>query len=116
MPDKLIVMLGIDPASKEKGGISSVIDIYRAAGLLTRWPIHYIGTIASGSHAHKVRVALGALASFIRMLLSRRVALVHAQTASRASFWRKSIFMLLARAARVPVILHLHGAEFEHFY
>jgi glycosyltransferase involved in cell wall biosynthesis len=116
MPDKLIVMLGIDPASKEKGGISSVIDIYRAAGLFTRWPIHYIGTIASGSHAHKVRVALGALASFIRMLLSRRVALVHAQTASRASFWRKSIFMLLARAARVPVILHLHGAEFEHFY
>lgn len=116
MPDKIIVMLGIHPASKEKGGISSVIDAYRAAGLFSRWPLHYLGTIASGSHAYKIRVALGALISFVRLLLSGRVALVHAQTASRASFWRKSMFMLLARAAGKPVILHLHGAEFEHFY
>lgn len=113
---KLIVMLGIHPDSKEKGGISSVIDIYRSAGLFARWPIRYVGTMASGSDLTKIRVALAALASFVYLLLTRQVGLVHAQTASRASFWRKSIFMLLARLFRVPVILHMHGAEFEHFY
>lgn len=114
--EKFIVMLGIHPASKEKGGISTVIDIYRAAGLFARWPIRYIGTMASGSHAHKLRVGAAALGEYVRVLFSGRVALVHAHTASRASFWRKSIFILLARAVRVPVVLHLHGAEFEQFY
>jgi len=109
-------MLGIHPDSKEKGGISTVVDIYRSAGLFERWPIRYVGTMASGSQVGKLRIAMVALLSFVRLLVGGRVALVHAHTASRASFWRKSMFMLLARAARKPVVLHLHGAEFERFY
>jgi glycosyltransferase involved in cell wall biosynthesis len=116
MREKLIVMLGIHPDSKEKGGISTVVDIYRSAGLFERWPIRYVGTMASGSQVGKLRIAMVALLSFVRLLVGGRVALVHAHTASRASFWRKSMFMLLARAARKPVVLHLHGAEFERFY
>jgi glycosyltransferase involved in cell wall biosynthesis len=112
----VIVMLGIDPASKEKGGISSVVDVYRAHGLFARWRIQYIGTMVSGSRADKLRKFALALYAFVRVMLTGRVCLVHAHTASRASFWRKSVFMLLARAADVPVILHLHGGEFEQFY
>lgn len=113
---KVIVMLGIHPASKHKGGISTVIDVYRAEGLFARWPIHYIGTMKSGSPVTKLAVATAALAEFVRLLLAGRVAVVHAHTASRASFWRKSMFILSARVANVPVIFHLHGAEFRKFY
>lgn len=113
---KLIVMLGIDPASQVKGGISSVVDVYRANGLFARWRIAYIGTVASGSHAYKMRCLAVALWAFIKLVFADRVSLVHAHTASRASFWRKSLFMLIARSAGIPVILHLHGGDFELFY
>jgi glycosyltransferase involved in cell wall biosynthesis len=113
---KSIVMLGIDPASKIKGGISSVVDVYRESGLFNRWRIAYIGTVASGSHAYKLRCFAAALRTYLKLLLADRISLVHAHTASRASFWRKSVFMLIARAAGIPVILHLHGGDFELFY
>jgi glycosyltransferase involved in cell wall biosynthesis len=113
---KAIVMLGIDPASKVKGGISSVVDVYRDSGLFARWRIVYIGTVASGSHALKLRCLAVALWAYLKLVFAGRVSLVHAHTASRASFWRKSIFMLIARAAGIPVILHLHGGDFELFY
>jgi glycosyltransferase involved in cell wall biosynthesis len=113
---KVIVMLGIHPQSELKGGISTVIDLYRDNGLFMRWPIHYVGTMKSGSSARKLLVAAAALSEFLHLLVSGRVGLVHAHSASRASFWRKSMFVLLARAAGVPVIFHLHGAEFRVFY
>jgi glycosyltransferase involved in cell wall biosynthesis len=113
---KVIVMLGIHPASEMKGGISTVIDLYRAEGLFARWPIQYIGTMKSGSHLRKLGVATIAILRFMRLLIARRVGLVHVHSASRASFWRKSAFILLARTAGVPVIFHLHGAEFRTFY
>ena len=109
-------MLGIHPSSSKRGGISSVIDVYRAGGLFARWPIVYVGTVVSGSPFVKVRVVATALLEYLQLLLQGRLALVHAHTASRASFWRKSVFILLALAARKPVILHLHGGGFEEFY
>lgn len=42
--------------------------------------------------------------------------LVHIHMASRASFWRKSVVCLLARAAGRPYLLHVHGGEFMKFY
>lgn len=112
----VIVMLGIHPDSPEKGGISAVVDVYREAGLFSRWPIRYLGTVMSGSAARKVRVCVAALAEFSSLLVRGRMQLLHAQTSSRASFWRKSLFIVLAFTARRPVIVHLHGSEFEQFY
>lgn len=111
-----IIMLGVHADSKQKGGIHSVVQIYREAGLFQRWPIHYIGTVVTGSAPAKLRVLVKAISEFLRLVLAGRLALLHAQTSSRASFWRKSLFMTIAFAARRPVILHLHGSEFERFY
>jgi glycosyltransferase involved in cell wall biosynthesis len=113
---RVIVMLGIHPASVQRGGISSVVDVYRDHGLFDRWPIHYIGTVMSGSALKKTKVFLAAWFEFLKLLLTGRVAGVHAHTASRASFWRKSAFLLAASFAGRPVILHLHGGKFVDFY
>ena len=93
-------MLGVHPASKVRGGIASVVDVYRSSGLFQRWPIVYIGTFSSGSALAKIAVAGAALAKYVQLLFGERVMLVHAQTASRSSFWRKSVFLALALAAR----------------
>src|SRR5690606_2582448 len=84
-------------------------------GLFSRWPIAYIGTVASGSALTKIAVAGTALCRYLKLLFSGRVSLVHAHTASRASFWRKSIFIMIALLARKPAIVPLHGGAFGHF-
>lgn len=113
---RVVVMLGVDPASTHRGGISAVVDVYRQGGLFERWPIEYIGTTTSGPAHTKARIFVVAVWKFLGLIFAKRVALVHAHTASRSSFWRKSVFLLIARLARRPVLLHLHGGRFLEFY
>jgi glycosyltransferase involved in cell wall biosynthesis len=114
--EKVIVMLGIHPQSKQRGGISTVTDVYRQCGLFARWPIEYIGTVASGSVLAKAGVAAAAMLEFLGIVLSGRLVLLHAHTSARGSLWRKIAFILVALAARRPVILHLHSGDFENYY
>jgi glycosyltransferase involved in cell wall biosynthesis len=111
---KAIVMLGT--GMDTMGGIASGVRVYEQAGLLRRFGVRYLATHCDGSRWRKLRAMLAAYAAFVGMLLRGQVGLVHVHLASRASFWRKSGFFLLAFAARVPAILHLHGAEFSIFY
>lgn len=98
------------------GGVSAVVNIYRRAGLFGRFPIHYLATHRDGSAFDKLSLFAKAWFSFVWLLLSRQVKLVHVHGASRASFWRKLSFLLLAYTFHVPVIFHLHGASFDKFY
>ncbi|HEX7044861.1 MAG TPA: glycosyltransferase family 4 protein [Burkholderiales bacterium] len=76
----------------------------------------HIVTHEDGSLAHKLAIALRGFALFSAMLVSGRIGLVHVHSASNASFWRKSVFIGLARLAGKPVIFHLHGGGFIGFY
>jgi glycosyltransferase involved in cell wall biosynthesis len=109
-----IVMLGT--AFETHGGISSVLKTYRAAGLFDRWPIDFLATHRDGGIVTKLVRLFAALVAFMGLLVRHRHAVLHVHSASRASFWRKSIFMALAMAARWPVIFHLHGGGFATFY
>ena len=98
------------------GGIASVLNVYREAGLMSRFPMIFIPTHMDGSGWQKMTIAMSALVRFLLELARLRVGLVHLHVSSRASFWRKLIFYALARGARVPTIVHLHGSEFAVFY
>ena len=109
-----IVMVGT--SFETHGGVSAVLRTYRAAGLFDRWPIEFVASHRDGSLARKALQALGALAAFAALLCRHRCAVLHVHSCSRASFWRKSVFMALAMLARWPVIFHLHGGGFATFY
>jgi glycosyltransferase involved in cell wall biosynthesis len=66
--------------------------------------------------ARRLAIALRALLVFAWLLLTLRVALVHAHVSMRGSVWRKSVFLELARLFRVPTLVHLHGSAFVEFY
>jgi glycosyltransferase involved in cell wall biosynthesis len=112
--NKRIVMLGT--RYDTMGGISAVVNVYRAAGLFERFSIQYLTTHCDGSAASKIRILLRALATFFSLLIMGRIGLMHVHMSSRASFWRKCLFVLPAFALRVPTIIHLHGSEFAVFY
>jgi glycosyltransferase involved in cell wall biosynthesis len=109
-----VLMLGT--ALQTRGGVSSVACTYREQGLFARWNVVYLATHGSGTIVRKLCIMFGAIGSYAARLALHRPALVHIHVASRGSFWRKLVFFALARLARVPVLLHVHGGGFERFY
>ena len=107
-------MVGTSPETH--GGISAVVNAWRAGGLFGRWAIDYVETHCDGTWWDKLACALHGLFLMSVLAIRHRDALVHVHGASRASFWRKSAFMLLAMAAGWRYIFHLHGGGFARFY
>ncbi|KAB8051522.1 MAG: glycosyltransferase family 4 protein [Janthinobacterium sp.] len=111
---KKIIMIGT--SFDTMGGISAVVNVYRSAGLFERYPVEYIATHCDGSRLAKLRMAISALGRFLVLLCSGRVGLLHMHVSSRASFWRKAPFFLLATLCRRPTIVHVHSGAFHLFY
>ncbi|WP_182156882.1 glycosyltransferase family 4 protein [Rugamonas apoptosis] len=98
------------------GGISAVVNVYRAAGLFQRYPIIYLATHCDGGALAKLAILARALLRYAGLLLTGQVGLVHVHVSRRASFWRKALFFLPAFLFRVPAVLHLHSGAFHQFY
>lgn len=109
-----LVMLGAAPETR--GSIASIVDAYRANGLFARWPITYVATHGAGPAARRASLALKGAGEFASLLAQHRRVVLHVHTAPFASFWRDSAYVLTAIAARCPVILHLHGGDFDRFH
>lgn len=114
MKRQVIVMLGTDLRSP--GGITAVVRSYQAFGLFEQWPLRYLATFHLKTTANRLATAALAWLRLAGWLLRGEVALVHAHTAARGSFWRKAAFLLLARAAGVRTVLHLHDGSFPGWY
>lgn len=107
-------MVGTDLAGT--GGIRAVVCGYIGAGLFERYRCTYVATHRAGSAWTKAAMAVRGWWRVALALMTLDAPLVHVQTASRASFWRKSVVCLLARIARRPYLVHVHGGEFMKFY
>jgi glycosyltransferase involved in cell wall biosynthesis len=108
-----VLMLGT--ALGGRGGIATVVGLLRQHGLFEREGVRYIATHAEGSRGRKAGAALSGFGQALAMLVRQRPALVHVHAASHASFVRKSLLLLLARAAGCKTVLHLHGACFDRY-
>jgi glycosyltransferase involved in cell wall biosynthesis len=108
-----IIMLGTDPAGR--GGVAAVVAGWRAQGLFEREGVRYVITHAERGPLGKLAALGGAAARLLYACVAARPAIVHAHSASRASFWRKSLLLALARAAGCRTVYHLHGGGFREF-
>jgi glycosyltransferase involved in cell wall biosynthesis len=105
----------VGTALNGKGGVAAVVSVLRHHGLFERERVRYVATHREGSALEK---AGGALSGFWNTLLAcvrQHPAVVHVHAASRASFVRKSIVLLIARLAGCKTIFHLHGGGFRQF-
>jgi glycosyltransferase involved in cell wall biosynthesis len=109
-----VLMVGTDLDGM--GGVRAVVRGYLDGGLFDRYDCVYVASHRAGNSWVKVTTALKAWARVALLLRKLDAPLVHVQTASRGSFWRKFVVCLLARAARRPYIVHLHGGGFTRFY
>lgn len=109
-----VLMVGTD--LRGIGGIKAVVCGYQDAGLFDRIGCTYVATHRYGSVRTKIAAAITGWSRVAMLLCTLDAPLVHVHLASRASFWRKRVVCLMARIARRPYLLHLHGGEFLKFY
>jgi glycosyltransferase involved in cell wall biosynthesis len=102
-----IVMVG--PSLTSKGGVTSVIKVWLAAGLFDQWKITYLQTQVDGSKLAKIGAAFISFVRFLGLLLRSRVSILHAHISIGPSFYRKSIFVILTWLFMRPIIAHVHG-------
>ncbi|MDB5745995.1 MAG: hypothetical protein JWP72_843 [Massilia sp.] len=108
-----ILMLGTAPEGR--GGVAALVSVLQAGGLFERAAVRYVSTHREGGLLPKLGAAISGSWHAARACLFDRPAIVHAHAASGASFARKSLLLLLARAAGCQTIFHLHGGGFRQF-
>jgi glycosyltransferase involved in cell wall biosynthesis len=112
-----ILMLG--PAPSRQGGIAAVVAQYVESWNPGKYRLTRIATYdpAEPRVWVKARNALRALGQYVWILWRERFDILHVHFSWRGSFYRKSIFVLIARLFRVPrLVLHCHGGRFPAFY
>lgn len=102
-------------STAEPGGIDSAVRSVAGSRLGTRWRIERIVSNRPGSVPARIGLFLTALVRYTVVLLVRRPDLVHLHSATHGSLVRKGVLLCVARAAGVPVVLHMHSGEFPHF-
>lgn len=106
----------IVPNPAVKGGIASVVNGYRGSELERKYEISYVESYRDGSKWQKLGKALGGYCSFLCQLLFHRPDIVHIHSSFGPSFYRKMPFIYLSSLWNIPVMNHIHGADFEEFY
>jgi len=112
MLNKKIVILG----TCARGGIKSVIEAYNSEGFYSHGKNCFIPTHAEGILLKRIFIAIIAFVRVGLLLIIGKVELLHLHMATRGSFWRKSVFIIMGRIFKIPVLIHLHGSKFDVFY
>ena len=113
LPAPRVLMLGTAPAGR--GGVAALVSVLQAGGLFERAAVRYVSTHREGGFLAKLGAAGSGFWQAARACLFDRPPIVHAHAASGASFARKSLLLLLARASGCQTIFHLHGGGFRQF-
>jgi len=106
----------IVPNAAVKGGIASVVNGYRGSVLERKYRISYVESYRDGSKWQKLGKALRGYWAFLLQMLGNRPDIVHIHSSFGPSFYRKMPFIYMSCLFGIPVINHIHGAEFDKFY
>lgn len=111
---KKICMIVQDPMVK--GGIAAVVNGYRGSEIEKDFKIIYVESYKDGGRITKFFKGIFGYCHFIKVLLLDKPDLVHIHSSFGPSFYRKLPFIYIASMAKVPIINHIHGADFDVFY
>lgn len=106
----------IVPNPMVKGGIAAVVNGYRGSKLEEDYEITYVESYRDGSKLEKLLKGISSYFHFAIVLLCHKPDIVHIHSSFGPSFYRKMPFIYMASWAKIPIINHIHGADFDEFY
>ena len=104
------------PNPMVKGGIAAVVNGYRGSHLEKDYDVTYVESYKDGSKFEKLLKGVSGYFHFVKVLLFHRPDIVHIHSSFGPSFYRKMPFVYMASWAKIPIINHIHGADFAEFY
>ena len=96
-----------------KGGVAQVLYNY---GTYLFNPFHFVATTRRGGKLGKLFWLFSAIPLFVLRCLFFQIKIVHVHGASYNSFYRKRIFIDIAKKLGKKVVYHIHGGGFADFY
>lgn len=109
---KQVLTIGCDYKTT-KGGISTVIASY--SHIFS--PFNFIGSTQVKSKIENLLYFIYSIISFTcKCIFCRKIRIIHIHTGSNNSFWRKSVYIKIAKRFNKKVVLHIHGGMFHIFY
>jgi glycosyltransferase involved in cell wall biosynthesis len=95
------------------GGMGAVLDIYKK----NIQPFNFIATYPSNNKKSKSIFFIKSIFKISRFLFQNQyIKIIHLHSASRGSFYRKSIICLLGKFFCKKIVFHMHGGSFDQFY
>lgn len=104
------------PNPMVKGGIAAVVNGYRGSQLEKDYDITYVESYRDGNKLDKLLKGIIAYFKFIGVLLFHKPDIIHIHSSFGPSFYRKLPFIYMSSWAKIPIINHIHGADFNAFY
>lgn len=112
METKNILTIGID-YRVVRGGVAAVENVYSTF----YQPFNHVTTTVTNGQVKKLLVLCKAILQFLYwMLFHPEIKIVHVQGSVGASFWRKAIFIYIAKFFHKKVVWHMHAGRFAVFY
>jgi glycosyltransferase involved in cell wall biosynthesis len=108
------MVVGPDP--RGAGGIAVVIGSLMTSPLREQYELVMVATHTDSGRLGKALRAVGGSTRAAALLAARRVDLVYLHSSSGPSLRRKAGVAALARLARRPYVLHVHGGAFDRYY
>lgn len=99
-----------------KGGIAAVVSGYYGSILEEKYQITYVESYKDGGKLTKLIKGVQGYLKFAKVLMFEHPDMVHIHSSFGPSFYRKLPFIYMASIAKVPIINHIHGADFDEFY
>lgn len=94
------------------GGVAAVENVYSTFYK----PFNHVTTVVDYGVVRKLLAFFKAFLQFWKwMIFHKEIEIVHVHGASDASFWRKRLFINIAKMFGKKVVFHCHGAEFKRF-
>ena len=109
-------VLWISTSLTTRGGIASFVNGMRQTPLWTTWNVRHVATHQDGSAPAKVAIFLRGARTVLWELAVRPPDVMHIHMSSYGSFVRKSLMTWAGWLRRVPVVVHMHGSEFDVFF
>jgi glycosyltransferase involved in cell wall biosynthesis len=108
--------LWVSTSTQTRGGIATYVRAIQQTPLWTDWNIRHVATHRDGSRIAKLAAFVGGAALFVVELIRFRPHVVHMHASADASFLRKGILFWIATLVGVPVVIHMHGSNFQDYY
>lgn len=112
-----IIMTG--PMPPNVGGMTTVLSDLGESKLSDQVELVFFNTAKTTRQGRNfVEAVLSKLAlwlKWIKLLKTRPKTIVHIHTCSGFTFFLDGVLVCLAKLCAVPVMLHVHGAKFDHF-